>query len=465
LFNSDIEEKQYDKKKLKEDLMIFKGIVTDMHAGVYAYNTAKEINNLFDSINNSIDGPLVLRAFYNKVDYIVDRLKCVHSEVYFPDIFFDSINNRSLFFPTKLTLIDNRLIVNSDNQNIPLGAEVLNINGISSTSIIDNIKRYKHVDGNSEHAKGVAINDEFAYNFYLSYGGCKEFAIEYMKDSSKTIELKRFYGEKLSSLYSEDAYLPSYYIPTDVNYDLIMDYKTKTAVMYLSTFSFKTTNAYNSFLHFLSNSFSLIKNSGFSNLIIDCRENGGGYYDATFSALSYLVNEPIQEFDSAFQRFKKLSYTQYLAIEDTSKIIENDTAYFTYKKINSHLYKLNNDEISKWYPQETLYKGKIFVLINNNVASAASTFVSVLKDKTNAILIGEETGGSYSSHNSSIINFVLPNSLLKVAIPLRRYFQPVKTITKNTGIVPDKEIHVSVSDLINTVDPQMTYIFDSLIKK
>jgi C-terminal processing protease CtpA/Prc len=464
-FKNDIEDKQYDKKDLKEDLKIFKGIVTDMHAGVYAYNSPKEIDALFDSISNSFNSSLDLRTFYKKVDYIVDRLKCIHTTTFFPSEFYDSISNRAVFFPTQLALVDNKLIVNTDNQNIPLGAEIIKINGFYALDVIKNLKKFRHTDGNSNAIKAGAVNEDFAYDFYLNYGGFKTFDIEYVEDSSNTFKEISFYGEKLNSLYSDESFSPFFEINKDVAFDLQMNDDTRTAIITISTFTFKTTREYNAFIHFLENSFRLIKLSGFKNLIIDCRENGGGFYDATYSALGYLVNEPLQEFDSAFQRFRTLSFKEYISATDTARIIDHDTAYKTFTKKNNHLYKLNDDEISRWYPQDNIFKGNLYVLINGNVASAASTFAAILKDKTNAILVGEETGGSNNSHNSSMLNFVLPNSQLAVAIPLRRYYQPNKKALKDRGVLPNKEIIPTIKDLINDEDKAMMYIFDSLIAK
>jgi hypothetical protein len=464
-FKNDIENKQFDKNDLKEDLKIFKGIVTDMHAGLYAYNSPKEINELFDSVSNSIDGSLDLRTFYKKVDFIIDRIKCIHTATYFPSDFYDSVSNKPIFFPTPLALIEDKLIVNTDNQNIPLGAEIIKINNFYAIDIIESIKKYQHTDGNSNTKKSASVNDEFAYNFYLNYGGQELFEIKYKEDSSNTFEEKSFYGEKLNTLFEDETYAPFYAIKKDVGYDLEMIDNTKTAILTISTFTFKTNNGYNAFMHFLENSFRLLKLSGCKNLIIDCRENGGGYYDATYSTLGFLVNEPLKEFDSAFQRFKTLSYKEYISPIDTSKIESNDTAYKTFTKKHNRLYKLNDDEISKWYPSENLFTGKLYLLVNGNVASAASTFAAILKDKTNAIIVGEETGGSNNSHNSSMLNFVLPNSQLTVAIPLRRYYQPNKKALKDRGVIPNKIITPTVQDLINDNDNAMRYIFDSLIAK
>ena len=460
-----IEFKKYTTAELKEDLKIFKGIITDMHAGAYIYNTPDQLNYIFDSISLSIKQPLTTREFYNKVDYIIDRLKCLHSKAYLPEIYYDSISKRPVFFPTPVIDIDDKLYVNSDVQNIPLGAEILSINDIKASDIINKLKGYRHIDGYSNALKKNTIDEDFAYHYFLAYGAAKDFTIDFIKDSSADVETKTFYGEKLNDIYADIYNATFFYYPTDVNYDLEIDDDTKTATLTIRTFSLFTFNETHAFNNFLHNSFRLIKQNGIKNLIIDCRNNSGGYYDATFSLLSYLVNKKLPEYDSSFQRFKHLTYVKYVASEDTGKIAEEDTAYLKYSKINRRLYKLNNDEITVWEPSSNVFNGRLVVIINGDVVSAASTFAAVLKDNTKALLIGEETRGSNDAHNASIISFVLPKTQIKIDIPLRRYYQPTIKKQNDRGVLPHKIIPLTVRDLIENRDRPMAYILDSILVK
>ena len=459
----DITNKKFDPAALKEDIKIFRGIVTDMHAGAYTYNTTAQLSHIFDSISLSITHSLNIREFYNKVDYIIDRLKCLHSVAYLPENYYDSISKWTVFFPFPVIDIDNKLYVNSDQHKLPLGTEILSVNNIKAKDIINRLKTFYHTDGFSEVAKKKAIDEDFVYDFFLAYGASPEFTIEFIKDSSKRVETKIYYGEKLNDIYKESSAF--YYYPTDVNYDLEIDDQSQTATLTIRSFSYESENAMTAYTNFLHNSFRLIKKSGIKNLIIDCRNNGGGLYDAASTLLSYLVNETLPQFDSSEQRFKQLTYTRYLSEEDADDIAYEDTAWHHYTKVNNRLYKLNDDQISRWKPQPDLFKGRIFVIVNGHVFSSASLFTSVLKDKTNALVIGEETGGSNEIHNSSVLTFVLPNSKIKVDVPLRKYYLPVSPKQKGRGVIPDKTIPFTVTDLVENRDRPKAYIFDSILVK
>lgn len=463
-FEKDIELRVYDKDNLKEDVKILKGIITDMHAGAFAYNTPQELNTAFDSIGNSITEDLTTRDFFKKVNFLIDKIKCIHTAAYFPTAFYDTINNRPIFFPLPVIVLNDKLYANTNSNYIPLGAEILYINNQSANYIVNQLKKYEHTDGHSDVARNNAIDSYFAYNFYLEYGGFKKFKIQYMPDSSQTSITEVFKADKLELINTSDVYVPFTAIPKDVNYDMEMLDEGKTAFFYIRTFHLNSNNEKNAFYHFLENSFALIKKSGTKNVIIDCRENGGGFYDMTYSFLSYLVNEKLPEYDSAFQRFKHLTYKNYVAEEDTANIAYEDTAYLAYNKIANNLYKLKQQEITEWTPNKNLFKGNLYVIINSHIASAGSTFAAILQDRTKAIIVGEETGGSKSEHNAGILRFELPTSKIKIDVPLRRYYQPILKKQNGRGVIPNKKFNYTQRDLIEGADKPLDYILDSLIK-
>ncbi len=292
-FEKDIERKTFNKNGLKDDVKILKGIVADMHAGAYAYNTPQELNATFDSVSNSIIDKLSVRDFYKKIDFLIDKLRCIHTAAYLPTDFYDTVSKKDQFFPVPVVLLNDKLYSNTITNYIPLGAEILYINDYSANYIINQLKKYEHTDGYSNVARNNAIDSYFAYNFYLEYGGFKKFKIQYMADSSETSITEYLNADNLERINTSDIYTAYSAIPKEVNYDMQMLNKGKTALFYIRTFHLSSNNEKNAFYHFLENSFALIKRDDTKNVIIDCRENGGGFYDMTFSFLSYLVNETL----------------------------------------------------------------------------------------------------------------------------------------------------------------------------
>ena len=79
---------------------------------------------------------------------------------------------------------------------------------------------------------------------------------------------------------------------------------------------------------------------------------------------------------------------------------------------------------------------------------------SYFKDKTNAIIIGEETSGK-PNHYGYVKSFTLPYSEIKV-----RYSSEFWKLTEDNdvSIVPDVKIENSYNDYKNGIDPVFEYV-------
>ena len=92
------------------------------------------------------------------------------------------------------------------------------------------------------------------------------------------------------------------------------------------------------------------------------------------------------------------------------------------------------------------------------VGEIASEFAGLLADKSRAILIGEESGGNpkYLT-GGDIATLILPNSKIKVHIPLRKVITNIRHESKTTGVIPDYEVSVTIEDRLNQRDPIMNF--------
>ena len=157
----------------------------------------------------------------------------------------------------------------------------------------------------------------------------------------------------------------------------------------------ETAHKYPSFSEFEEKVLKTLETSEIEKLIFDMRFNGGG--------------------------------SSYLAENLIDKIAAN-------KKINK--------------------KGKLFVVVGNDTFSSAIFNTIYFKDKTNAIIIGEETSGK-PNHYGYVKSFTLPYSEIKV-----RYSSEFWKLTEDNdvSIVPDVKIENSYNDYKNGIDPVFEYV-------
>ncbi|KXK23701.1 MAG: peptidase S41 [Bacteroidetes bacterium OLB12] len=93
--------------------------------------------------------------------------------------------------------------------------------------------------------------------------------------------------------------------------------------------------------------------------------------------------------------------------------------------------------------------GKLFVVIGRSTFSSAILNTLDFKKKTNAIIIGEETGGK-PNHYGEVRTFKLPGSKLSVQYSTK-YFK--NSESEINTIVPDVKIEITFKDFINGKDP------------
>ena len=182
-------------------------------------------------------------------------------------------------------------------------------------------------------------------------------------------------------------------------------YQDKTAIISVYRFSEDTGTLVQSFT-------KDFKNRGINKVILDLRNNGGGYVTAARDLLSLWL--------------------------DGDKILTQKSATvgqtITYAKRG----------------EATLKDMKTIVLVNNATASASEIVAGALKDYKKATILGTKTCGK------GVVQTMLElsgGSLLKITTA--HWYTPEGQTINKTGISPDIEVERSYSDINSGKDPQL----------
>ena len=182
-------------------------------------------------------------------------------------------------------------------------------------------------------------------------------------------------------------------------------YQDKTAIISVYRFSEDTGTLVQSFT-------KDFKNRGINKVILDLRNNGGGYVTAARDLLSLWL--------------------------DGDKILTQKSATIgqtiTYAKRG----------------EATLKDMKTIVLVNNATASASEIVAGALKDYKKATILGTKTYGK------GVVQTMLElsgGSLLKITTA--HWYTPEGQTINKTGISPDVEVERSYSDINSGKDPQL----------
>ncbi|MEO6314806.1 MAG: S41 family peptidase [Chitinophagaceae bacterium] len=467
--SADIVSEKYDAPKLEQDFTVFRAVLEKAHPGIYTYADKNEMDACFDSIYNTLTAPTDMRGFHHKLSFIIDKIGCSHTNLYLPKTYYDTILRRSNFFPVPVVFVDGGLYINSDAFPLPLGAHIISINGNTADQIMKRIVDYNVPDGRNKNYNLSQAAAEFAYNYFLAYGPGANFKVEYAIQGASRNEKVTLAAVTLEKHLGEYIYNTYYNYSSEVGYDFEIIDSIHTAVLTLRSFGYGTSATFAAYKNFIINSFTLLKNeNGINNLIIDCRNNIGGEYENIFLLYRFLSRTAFREVDSATVRFDKTPYTRFLdpdfALNERSSLDSMIKTEFC--RIPNGSNAMNEDENNLRRPHPMAFGGNVFVITNNNVLSAASNFVAMMKDSKRGTIVGEETGGGYNSHNGfTRLLYKMPNTglLLEFSAVKVQHFLHHPQLNKY-GIEPDYPVSNTLNDIIENHDPQMSFIMDKLIK-
>lgn len=471
-------------EKLKEDLSIFREIREKANSGLYKYRTKQQIDSIYSWGFSQIKEPKELTEFYKIILQITDFEGSLHNATTLPEDFEKKYSSGSVFFPYPVKLIQNQLILNFENPEIPLGSQIHSINGIATQKLLPALYKYYTTDGYNISGKSIGIGSSFAKYFQMEYGSQKSFLVEY-SIRNQTQKLTKTIAS-VSNETRKENFKKRFSLPIDsLQYNRAKDkYSFKvisgnTALLSVHTFvigrnaKHKEHLAYKKYLDSCFNYLS--KNNQIKNLIVDARNNGGGTDPNDIVTFSYLAEKPFRENASAHINFQKIPFAEYLVYEETEPHRKQEEKKDFEDELNEEFPKLENAKYIQeekfnplLQPDKNCFKGQIYLLISPRIASAGSLFASLVAGNTKAIVIGEETMGGYFGHNGHTpIEYELPNTKIKTQFSIVNLEQDVPKKPNQIfgrGVIADHEISQTLEDFMQNKDPQFEYIL-KLIEK
>ncbi len=189
------------------------------------------------------------------------------------------------------------------------------------------------------------------------------------------------------------------------NVSAYVEYNDKTAIIHVTRFDTDTGTLVRNFTKDFSS-------KGINKVILDLRDNGGGYVSAAKDLLS-------------------------LWIDSKAVLLQKST-------------KLADETTYSAHGQADLADMKTIVLVNGSTASASEIVAGALQDYKKATIVGEQTYGK--GVVQSLVN-LSNNSLLKVTTA--HWYTPNGSSINGTGITPDKVVERTYEDINKNVDPQL----------
>jgi hypothetical protein len=412
---------QFSKQQVLEDLEYLYTSLQDTHYNLFTYTTKEKFTKNYKEVKQAIQkDSLRLLETITLLQRVITNANNGHTEIEFPiQSYKEYARNGGTLFPLEIAFEANKCYIRknwSTNADIPIGSEILSINGHSIKTILAKI--YPQVSAERLYFKHAKIE---AYSFprlyWQVFGQQDTFEIEILtKNKKQTFVLNAI------------NLIDGYEMKRDEVLHAKMNLKFFRRVAYLNPGSF--SGDAQKFQQFIDKAFQKIKTANVPNLIIDLRNNSGGNDSFSDYLVSYIANQP-------FQWTSKYEVKSSEILKKHLRDSNNTTSDFSQAILSHKNGEVFSYDFEEYQPQpkDKRFKGAVFVLVNRQSHSQATVTATQIQDYGFGLIIGEETG-EYSSLCASQLTYKLPNTGIEVKTS-KGFMTRVNGFREKKGVQPD----------------------------
>lgn len=340
--------------------------------------------------------------------------------------------------PVDITYVEGKYVVYNNSFGIPEGSFLRKVNNIDIDKYVKGLTNKQYIYYDDKRKKPYVENLRLIGN----------------KDEDILITLESPEGKVIikklkTQLYNYYDKITTQSVDNDVVSTKILD-KNKTAYIKVASMAVDDQSYYSKLYDF----YEEIKD--YPNLIIDIRGNGGGS-DLFWERNIITLLEKSNLTSRCYMLFRNGKYIKPF-IEQKVKLASGQFNILPIKDMpysNKLADEFKNDFtsfISIDYSFKQIntigFKGKVYLLVDRNVYSAAEGFAIFAKDTKFATLIGTTTGGDGVGFDPAIAR--LPNSGLLFSFPMSYGLNPDGTANEETQTKPDVFVEQTYSDFLKT---------------
>ncbi len=451
---------KYAPAALQSDYTLLRNILEAKHPALYWYTPKEKMDGYFNHYFDVIKDSMTEQQFaWLAVAPLLNKIHCGHTSMSLSKAYSKWARGKLIpSFPLYLKVWSDTMAVVGNLKFVgdsvfKKGTLITSINGITNKLLIKYMFEFLSQDGYSYNVSYARLSANFPYYHRHIFGLSKTYTIGYLdnfgneqkaivplyipiKDTTKKEVKVKVVAPKISK---KERLLQSR--------NLTIDSSKAFASMYLSSFS-------NGHLRrFFKRSFAQLQNDNIPNLIIDLRTNGGGKVGLSTLLTKYVADKKFKVADTLYATARGLGkYSTYVS----NKFLNSIEMFFISRKNKDGKYHIRYLEKHFYKPRNNNYKGNIYLLTAGPTFSASAIFCNAVKGQKNISLLGEETGGGWYGNSGIIIpDIKLPNTKIKVRLPLYKLVQVNKGQKKGTGVLPDIYVPTSYEAFVKGYDKKM----------
>jgi len=441
-------------EELKEDFKILRTNLEIVHPGLYQYTSKTMLDSIFNTLESNLTQSLSSIDFYRHLLPLLRPIGNNHTNIEPPSSYVEMLQKEALRFTFRFHLRKDSVFILedvSDEYIIKEGTLIQRINGEDALKLLYRIADFRDTDGYNYSFPLLSATMGFSRRYALFFGTPSSFDIEYIdqKGASRKVTIKAIAVDKIIANRKERYQDRPLFVTADSGFEI----KDQVGLLTIPTFQPEGVKASLTYVRLLKKSFRELHKYNIQHLILDIRGNGGGFPEAAYKLMSYLINQPFYPIKYEYANVKTVPTPEYY---------EKDLFFKHFKKQNliknGQRYLVKNASKIKIKPKSSAFQGQLYVLTDARCASATGELTGHLRSRTNAIFIGEEPGGNpVTQAAGDLLHLVLPHSKLQVQIPALRAHSNVTFDDTGYGILPDYEILPTIENQLMQRDTVMLW--------
>lgn len=410
---------KFSRAELSADLDTLYYTMRETHPDLFFIMPRPEFERELERVRGRLVDSMTRLDFYSLTAPLTARLGDGHTAVWFSKDDFEL--TRILPYTFEIDAAEVLLTVAGDLSSradpIPAGARIVSVNGVPAQQLIRELLPL--ISGESEGFRMQYLALGLPYFHHAHYRDTV-FLIEYQTDG--VTQSRRQVG-----IYAPEYERRAQTIRTNGQedpYSLRIDEQRRVAVIDLRAFVYEPASA----RAFLDSTFSLIREKGIGELVIDIRRNGGGNSSLGDEFFQYISPVPFAQFGTV-----KMKYGEPMARWERIPDLEVGKVY-TYGESEDDLTPLRDNPLR--------YTGNTYLLTSNYTFSSATDFAWAFQYFGMGTVIGEETGGWVVTFGD-VMSFKLPNTGLDFGVSFKEFHGYGASEDQRHGVRPDHPVPAS----------------------
>ncbi|RYY70611.1 MAG: hypothetical protein EOO13_06025 [Chitinophagaceae bacterium] len=451
---------KYSLGQLRDDFDLAVNSLKEAHPGLYWHTGYLEFDSICNVQRSKLSQASDALEFYRILAPVIVASREGHCKLSLSDEVDRFLDKAGLYPPLFVKFIGQvPYVINTIQGRPTVALELVSIDGRPISEVLSAMFALMPSDGHNRTKKYAALEgQDFSYYYLDAFSQRASYLIG-LKDPATNITTEVDCGAlPAAEMEKQWAVLRArFFGRNDVASSLVIE--GGSAILTFNTFR---SDKYPDFYKTVDGYFQKIGSLKVKNLIIDLRANGGGTEGYEDYVLSHLVSKAYRKYSYVQASALSFSFYRFTNLNTAEK-----QASFNATMAREHFVDGDGRVLRRTGilepepPRKKAFGGKVYVLISGQTYSGGSEFASLLKIHRKAIAVGEETGGGFYGNTSGFaLTLTLPNSGLKLKVPLLKFVLQVPGLSNplGHGLMPDYRPEESFSGFLKGIDPGLDLV-------